>query len=67
MSAFQVPKGVREHRVPNTPRATDMAPITWRGMTASWSRAEQESVRGLPASELALIHELKARMDAVLT
>ncbi len=66
---FVIPADVLKHRVMHTEPmkpAPDVATITWRGLTAVWSRAEQESVRGLPASELAVIQELKSRLDAVL-
>ena len=35
-------------------------PIKWRGLEAHWTREEKRAVDGLPASELAVLHELKA-------
>jgi hypothetical protein len=40
--------------------------VEWRSFVAYWSREEKRMVAGLPASELAFLHEMKARLDAVL-
>jgi hypothetical protein len=40
--------------------------VLWRGLYARWTHEEKRMVAGLPAPELAVLHELKARLDAVL-
>jgi len=46
-----------------------LTPITWRNLTADYTEAERNTMRQLAATqpaEAAILHELKARLDATI-